>query len=134
MSAFVISPDTMHNVVAAMRDDVASLDALNTLGRDLYAMNIEAVMQRYPDCRNNYANMPGPIDQQGIGEGYRFNPAAANPCAITRYKAARCLRYQCSEGDVPESEQYAKLNAAIDAMANDIVSHLPEFEQASWDD
>lgn len=133
MSAFVVSPQTMHNVVATMRNDVADLDTLNQLGRDLFAMNIEAVCQRYPDCRDNPENMPGPIDQQGVGEGYCFNPAAASPCAIARYKAARCLRYQCNEGDVPESEQYAKLNDAINEMANAIVSTLPEFEHAGWD-
>ena len=131
MSAFVVGTDTMHSVVAALRPDVADLDALNKIGRDLYAMNIKAVTQRYPDCAP--ADMPGPIDQSDIGEGYRFNPVVATPCKVARYKAVSCLLYQCSEGDVPETALFKFLSERLDRLAHDIVASLPAYNRAGWD-
>jgi len=63
MSAFIVSPETMHRAVAAIH--AARLDypglpnpSRNALGRALYTLNIEAVQQRYPDA-NDIRDLPG---------------------------------------------------------------------------
>ena len=130
MSAFVVSSQTMHNAVAGIYDRDGGLAAATVLGRKLFAMNYEAVMQRYPDCTPD--NMHGPCDQSDIGQDYRYNPTFASACKVVQYKAASCLSYQCAEGDVPDSDQYKDLDRAINAMAHDIVSSLPAYRKAKW--
>jgi hypothetical protein len=44
-----------------------------------------------------------------------------------------CLRYQCSEGDVPKKSLYRWLSRAIHHYESKIVSELQEYEDAKWD-
>ena len=86
---------------------------ITDLGRRLYEMNLAAVTQRYPDDTKNTA--PGPCDISDIHDSYIFTEASPDQLAATPLDwiidlgddplllALRCLRYQCSEGDVPDT-------------------------------
>jgi hypothetical protein len=145
MSAFVIDEGTMNRVVRAichknrygqvirkfMGIDTSERDAPTRIGRLLFTLNIEAVMQRYPDCEEKPGKLPGSYDAPVLPQTYR---AKINPMGtlVDGYKAVRCLIYQCSEGDVDQSECYRALDAAAGEIAHCIVSGLPAYEAAGW--
>jgi hypothetical protein len=147
MSAFVIGADTMHRVVrlivrggcaanfAGHGTDLGPARNADLIGRALFAMNIEAVTQRYPECKDHPEIMPGWTGCEAMPTTYTFNDnwtPLGRKERIIDYKAAKCLRYQCSEGNVPETALYRELEALLAANAEEIVTNLPEYEAASW--
>lgn len=85
----------------------------------LYAMNLSAVSQRYKDGhKDDY--------------GYKFSLTIPTGNTYQLYAYIKCLLYQCSEGDVPESDLFKRLESISDALAHDIVSGSKQFETASW--
>lgn len=139
MSAFVISENTMQQVVTGIMsvvDDDYPCGFADNRGRQLFELNISAVQQRYPDTIENPQNMPGPIPtpvpEAFRWDGPRFLDTLAKKCQAL--KAMRCLRYQCSEGDVPETALYGDLEKYIDLLCLEIVDSLPEYKAATWDD
>lgn len=132
MSAFIVEPDTMHaavqGFVTAERAFGRNADPTD-IGRQLYRLNYDAIHARYPDTVDHPENVPGvPVEV----DGYRWSPRTHyTKCAM--YKALRCLKYQCSEGDVPEEPLYEKLVQAIDVLGYEIISDLPDFKRAgTW--
>lgn len=158
MSAFVVGTETMDRVVAVICgqsrwgyviDKFAGIripenpEAMTEIGRRLYAMNVEAVMQRYPDCRDSPGDLPGPANARHLPMRYKFRgkrltascggPTVGGLDWISHYKAMTCLSYQCSEGNVDESELYAELERAKGRIADHILSRTPEYDAAPWD-
>jgi hypothetical protein len=134
MSAFVVAKVTIDRVVSALafQHPTASYGArkftefgydltqesdCSFLGRDLWAMNVAAVNQRYEE---NEAAQP-----------YTFTRVNVGP--MQAVKSMKCLRYQCSEGDVPDRPLYKALDYAIASLAEHIVSAPPEYERAKWE-
>lgn len=118
MSAYLVNPETMsaavlllsvHEGIAAdSRED--RLAKLTALGKELYAMNIAALRERYGSrADENWT------DADQVAEDYKFHPVAMRLPMNVLAKQAACLRYQCSEGDVPETELYGRLSAVADA-------------------
>ena len=154
MSAFVIDAGAMHRVLIGlfgrsrfgqivpqfnagytMYGEPRSLDPTE-VGRALYAMNVEAVMQRYPDCRANPADLPGEHGAHLLPTTYQAPRLPRHPLGTTEmigaYKAMRCLLYQCAEGDVPDSPLYTELRLAAGELAAEIVHGLPAYDAAAW--
>ena len=108
--------------------------AATALGRELYRLNYDAVEARYPDTRDN-GNHPGPVPPVDVAS-YSFPVDVTawrdRRSMVTAYKAAQCLRYQCLEGDVPERELFADLEAVLMDLGAAIVRTLPEYEEAPW--
>jgi hypothetical protein len=108
------------------------------IGRKLLAMNVDAVTQRYPDGQNNPENLPGPHDAHLLPTTYQAPTRNLGQRLLCRadmvdsYKALRCLIYQCSEGNVPETALYLELERAAGELSSDIVRSLPEYEDTSW--
>jgi hypothetical protein len=131
MSAFIVSTDCMHRVVDAIMEDhrrnsepfagipKESPDAADMIGRQLFQLNRRAVLDRYPGDEE-YAAVPA----------YSHHPLRASK--VARFKAIRCLLYQCSEGDVPESPIFKQLEDVSWDLAYTIISELPEWECADW--
>ena len=154
MSAFVIDAGAMDKVIRGvfgrtrwgqivprfdggftMPSEPGFIDPTET-GRKLFAMNVEAVTQRYLDCRAKPADLPGPKDAHLLPHTYRAPERLSRPLAsdelVRCYKAIQCLLYQCAEGDVPEQPLYAELQRAAGEIAGDIVRSLPAYEAAGW--
>lgn len=130
MSAFIVDTDTMHRCIAgvlAVREDLPHVaptlaklvDDPLALASALYALNESAVLQRYPGDPD-FSATP------------RYNHKIALCSKVAAYKALRCLRYQCSEGEADKSPLYAELTAVIGSLAEAIVSALPEYARAAW--
>ena len=131
MSAFFVSQECMQRVVAGVDHvsdkwfgdyhiqgfgTVNGSDSLSKLGEALFEMNDEALLVRY--------------DAEPICEAFEYRPASVGLCSAL--KAMECLRYQCSEGKVPETDLYKGLEKAIGDLASVIVNELPEYEKAEW--
>ena len=155
MSAFVVDDDCMTRVVQAIcsMGDYSPLvnlmdgtptrqaDSATKIGRRLFEMNIEAVTQRYPDCKADPSGLPGPVDDQG--KSIAHDLAAMFSCItpqgkldtaelIVALKSMECLAYQCMEGNVPETDLYKALNEAIGKVAIEIVHRMPAYQLAPW--
>jgi hypothetical protein len=140
MSAFVVDLSTMQKVVHGicgqwtvespirglvflsewfLGERVNTHKAATRLGRRLFTLNIEAVMQAYPDCQDNPMNLPGP---HGIFKDAQSFEAGVVPIIATVDRAARCfdaietLAYQCSEGDVVYSPDFKALKVWEERM------------------
>lgn len=130
MSAFLVDDFTMHRALMghayAMRPRGYYTDELTALGRKWFAMNIEALRQRYG---------------AGAFEGETPNPDAyefkliADRHPADYLKALCCLQYQCAEGDVPDTwAEYADLTTVIGRCAIRVISeNIPAYEAAPWD-
>jgi len=150
MSAFVVDTETMDKVVRVIcgkgrYGQIISKfrgiytdegDPEVTIGRMLFTLNIEAVMQRYPDCVDKPEELPGEDGCASFPDTYKPRHISYAPLSreemIGGYKALRCLIYQCSEGDVPESKTLVALEEASNVIAHELVSSLPEYEAAPW--
>jgi len=120
MSAFLVENETINKVVSYMPSEFVPCKDRDTLGVELLKMNHAALKVRYGD------EMPESVE-------FRFKPKVYygnSKCTVL--KAMRCLRYQCAEGNVPESDLFKKLDEAINRLAIEIVDALPEYESAEW--
>lgn len=131
MSAFVVSKDTVDVIVSfcfvphpgysarvALRERLGggSRATPESLGAALWSLNHDAVNARYRE--------------QGAPERYVYERRHAPLAAV--YKAVSCLIYQCSEGDMPQTDAYAALVRLKAAVADEIIGSMPEYEAAPW--
>jgi len=140
MSAFMVNTNVMAKVVTAILLNLDSFDGESTrraallaaptdqqkeigtqIGRNLFLMNRRALSARY-GC-GDYLRLPEFVFE---------NWADASP--VEQFKAITCLLYQCSEGDVSNSQIYGELSRAAGELAQRIVQDLPEYGKASWGD
>lgn len=147
MSAFIVDKSTMQAVVSAIcgrsfygqiiprfLNFPTEVEGTSTrIGRGLYALNINAVSQRYPRAGDN---LPGPRGAAGLAATFKGAPPSRQmtptPDLIRGLKALRCLIYQCGEGTVPDMAEYAEMEQAAGAIAQEIVARLPEYDAAPW--
>jgi predicted aldo/keto reductase-like oxidoreductase len=101
MSAFFVSRQTIHDDVTAWaycQPQPRSMDTLNTIGRQLWLMNAEAMQQRYPQIVGTEEQ----TDYLGSAAAHVYFPPR-NITLAQMAKSVCCLSYQCCEGDVPET-------------------------------
>ncbi len=129
MSAFLVSDRCMHRCVSLITnylqtgggatfggETAVSHEGMDRIGRQLYAMNARAVNHRY-----NEDDKP---------PGYAYSPFHENDPDIVKHKALRCLLYQCSEGDVPESDLFKEADRVADAVAGQLFSSTATWRDA----
>jgi hypothetical protein len=149
MSAFVVDTGTMNRCVrtlcakgrygqvirnfAGIATDAPN--AATEIGRRLFTLNIEAVTQRYPDCEDKPEDLPGTDGCASYPATYRYRGSRIPPTSremVAGIKALQCLRYQCSEGNVPETPLYREMVTTIGELCENIVETMPEYEAAPW--
>ncbi len=139
MSAFVVDPETISRIVAVICGDngnqepygamkelvvksgwpLSTLEDEARLAQALYAMNVDAVCQRYSD------ESP---DNYDFGE-YR---ALAGVPRAQALKSMDCYLYQCYEGDVPKRALFKLIEQVRDMLGLAIARSLPAYENAEW--
>lgn len=129
MSAFLVDDFTMHRALMgysyAMRQRGYDVDELTALGRKWFAMNLEALVARY----GQRAFEGEALD----ANAYKFAHIADRHPA-DYFKALKCLQYQCTEGEVPDSGTYRHLEDVIAHCASRVIGeHVPAYEAAPWD-
>jgi hypothetical protein len=120
MSAFVVTRETINCCAHAWYDDDRrpACEELDSIGRQLWRMNADAVAERYQEP-------PEPTDD------FRYRPALYSP--VQQFKALSCLLYQCSEGDIDQRPLYKQLEERRNAFARAIVMDSKEYDGAHWD-
>jgi hypothetical protein len=148
MSAFVSDDQTINRIVSGLcfaklhgdysnpiprldGDLAAAIESPAEFGRTLYAMNVNAVEQRYPDCIGNPNNLPGQCDDDGNHLPYQYQ-SIIPPQPIQLYKSIQSYLYQCNEGDVDEFPLYKTLNGYLVKLACHIVDNSPAYDKADW--
>jgi len=136
MSAFIVDDSTIDRIVTYLgRHDQSYLARMfHPLGYDpaakpeafaqaLFDMNCQAVNQRYADR---------PARTEFHPEPYAFRVNYTGQTAGAILKAVSCLRYQCSEGDVPETPLFKALDHLGHGLAYEVASKTEEYEKAEW--
>ncbi len=139
MSAYIVEDSTINAVVSFLAInrrgsgdwlrrqilaetgcDLQTQDGKERLGAAMFALNCNAVEQRY-----------------GTGQAKEFrdlNYQFSLNISVNKfsaYKSLKCWLYQCAEGDVPESSLlFAAMSRVKGEMADDIVSSLAQYESA----
>jgi hypothetical protein len=130
LAKYLIIPNTQESIYNYNYTSEMSIDK-QKLVNALFDLNIQAVKERYGD--ESPATMPGHVQtnkQLAIGQiPYAYTDANI----IQVYKSLKCLIYQCSEGNVPNTPLYKFLEELENTIARHIVSELPEYEKAEWD-
>ena len=133
MSAFLVENKTINGIVTSIfdsRSDVqermkselneAGITTRKELGRSMFDLNLYSLKQRYGNAEGF---RPLNYDYKLVPDIGRFQ--------LLKY--VRCFLYQACEGDTPEiSKLYQLLNVFSNSLAMNIVSHLPEWDQAEW--
>jgi len=149
MSAYVVDPKVINQIVSALQiaiqregaypstyPDLRYMDNKNLrdmaeepaeLGRAMYAMNINAVEQRYPGDRE----LPGTYTDGENLDVYKYRFILDTP-QMQVYKSLQCYLYQCTEGDVLGLPLYKALKEFQGELAAHIVEHSPDYEKAVW--
>lgn len=138
MSAFIVQNKTINNIVSELycgneqtwekriiKDatgyDINTEEGLKGLALELHKLNIAGVSARY---RGNVGDFEPFVFKLEI----HTKPMQA-------LKSLKCLLYQCAEGGIPEQSTLYKLLERIDkSWCDKVISNLPEYEQAKWDD
>lgn len=110
-----------HHVAELLRAQGYQLESDNPWGRlgcDFFAMNARAVEARYG------------AGKAGAAPTYEHRSTMVSRAQAL--KSAHCLRYQCSEGRVPEETLYLLLEQLIRIMERELVESIPAYQQATW--
>ena len=86
-------------------------------------LNIRALNERYQDSELMY-------------KGFEYITEAHREFNFNKYqllKALSCLKYQCSEGDIPEEEAYKELREDIYNIMYEIIYTSPEYNNTHWE-
>lgn len=129
MSAFIVADNTINVITEGAYSldewDVRRLglpESRPDFAQQLYSMNVEAVRQRYDDEM---------IVKMIAKEKVSYRRTRAHWAVV--YKAACCLQYQCTEGNVDTWSLYKTLDRLIILFAAKAVETLPEYQAAPWE-
>jgi len=130
MSAFLVTEKTLYNCMKAITkaqysklyyEASQSQKKFKIVFMALNSLNSLALKVRYNE-------EPSP--------GYKFcsiKYTEASSCKIQLLKSLQCLIYQCSEGSVVETGLYKKLIEVKNDLQDLIISDMPEYKKAVWD-
>lgn len=134
MSAFVVRDHTINRILSFLMNwrsrewslqqfakvidfGHQNMDFTQKLGEALLAMNNDAVNQRYEE------------NESVPDYTFKFELVEL-PQAL---RSLRCLIYQCSEGNVPETELYKQLDDLSHRWALELCERVPAYANAKWD-
>ena len=137
MSAFMISEECMGNIINGLywTHDFKNLYSgvykeknlfeekdFESLAESLFLLNQSALIQRYPNDKadSDYIQIPKFKWKDKTISIYQF------------LKSVQCLKYQCTEGDIPEKNLYKWLDELEKCLMSFIINRIPEYDKAKW--
>jgi hypothetical protein len=130
MSAFFVQEGVVDDVLRLWMmslPKVPSEEELMRKGSELLRMNAEAMAQRYPQIRDDGEHA------EYLEVAAKYAPWPSSEREEQLIQSAQCLRYQCTEGDVPETWPLWKwLTALIEAQPERFRGG-PTYDRARWD-
>ena len=140
MSSFIVSDKTLQNVVSWVVDNSNEYrgSIIDSLVIDLLKkFNLDFEHEDFPHYLVNsflYLNKLGTdsrYEESNVVAKIRFCHVEVSD--VQALKSAECLRYQSSEGKVPELKAYKFLTELIDLLRIVVIEKLDEYKKASWD-
>lgn len=124
MSAYLVNEETIHRVLKAAfvfhinwPENIANATRTSSdFGQMLWNMNQEAVNYRYNE------NEKAPK--------YEYQRVEATNHQL--YKSLQCFLYQCSEGDINQTQLYKHVEKIKDEVARQLIEYTKEYEEAEW--
>ncbi len=139
MSAFMVEDTTINRVVTWLKREVTtSRFTLDRLARE-YDVNLTS--DRWDETLAQamfQLNCDGVNARYGNGEAEKFRPLnfTYKPeiyhSLVQVLKSLQCWKYQCNEGDVPETNLYQFFEEVEHHLALKIVTNLAEYDKATW--
>lgn len=114
MSCFIVVAETIDKIQWM----IDSQDPSDAFGRRLLKLNCEAYNLRY----DTKVACPRYVFKQPVQSG-----------KASCLKAMQCWLYQCSEGDIPETELYKFIEQEANKLAMKIAMNTKEYEEAAWE-
>ena len=139
MSAFIVEDTTINRVVTCLKREVQrSRFTLDWLAREY---NVDLTSDNW-DAKLAQAmfqlNCDGVNARYGEGKAEQFRPLnftykpEVYHSLVQVLKSLQCWKYQCSEGDVPQTKLYRFFEEIENHLALQIVMGLPEYKKAVW--
>jgi len=137
MSSFIVEEKTINRIVTF-------LDRQN-YRTDILVGRIKRIMEKYHIVLNSQrhldvlANVFLLLNKKGTDYRYDVN----NVVTIQKFesekgsniqvlKSIECLLYQAAEGDIPNTKPFKFLEEVAQALKDDIISNLAEYNKAEW--
>ena len=138
MSAFLVADKTLHKILSQLGYEIRQRQSTwlkNTFEKEL------SLDFANPDWATQLGQKMWDVNQLSLGYRYgdkpivltyTFQPVLCTP--IQAFKALQCWRYQCTEGEIPETSKLYTFfdRVVIPAVARAIVERTPEYEEADW--
>jgi len=140
MSAFIVEDTTINRVVTWLKREVENnrFNALNWLAQE-YDLDLTSDQWDEKLAQAMFQlNCDGVNARYGEGEAGKFRPLnftykpEGDTFLVQVLKSLQCWKYQCSEGDVPETKLYQFFEEVEHHLALKIVMDLPEYDKATW--
>ena len=139
MSAFMVEDKTINSVVTWLKREVQRNHfALSFLARE-YGVDLESAGWDAKLAQAMFQlNCDGVNARYGKGEAEKFRPLNFTykpeiPYSLVQVlKSLQCWKYQCSEGEVPETKLYQFFEEVEHHVALKIVMNLPAYDKAKW--
>ena len=137
MSAFLVSHATVDVILTQLElrdgEQLARLfapftapedprDALDNLGRQILALNVEALRSCYPGHDHSQE------EREAAAYVHRSRPETAGYAL----KQLDCLTYQLAEGNVPSRPLFDALDEAFRVISARVVNAVPAYTAAPW--
>ena len=129
MSAFFVTKNVIDHINTARRmlcEQIGvkiSDDELTAFGRAIWLMNVDALKARYP--KDDWA------EERKEAQAYSFRDRSG-VSKTQMYKSCRCLIYQCSEGNVPNTQTFKDVNELSCDLAHHILTRTSEYDRCAW--
>jgi len=132
MSSFIVEDKTIHRILNWVQSNqydnhnsmFVPFELKNTNHADMTNLGKKLIALNYKATNSRYNEKLEPVS-------YKFD-WLTNISDVQSLKSAECLRYQCSEGNVPKTKLFKLLNQLIHGMQNKIIHTITAYEQAEW--
>jgi hypothetical protein len=139
MSAFLVEDKTINSIVTWLTREVSTSHF--TIDRLARKYGVDLTSDTWDEKLATamfQLNCDGVTARYGEGEAEKFRPLTCTykpeiyHSLVQVFKSLQCWKYQCSEGDVPQTKLYQFFEAVENHLAVKIVMDLPEYEKAKW--
>lgn len=131
MSSYIVSQECMNRIINGLywshrfkemntfwydKHNLEDSNDYQLFGNKLFRMNANAVSQCY--------------DRKVRAPKYKWTDDTIN--IFQFLKSVQCFIYQCSEGDVMDSDLYKDMIMLEKKLLNYIIMDVPEYKEAEW--
>jgi len=142
MSAFIVSDNTLQNIVRFLDLDVRFSSSSKCYGSFKHILLKRGFNLEYREHKDRLIKEMALLNRLGVNERYDEKALEKEvhfiddfaPSLVQAYKSLGCFLYQCDEGDIPEKNDLYKMFSEIyNQLAHVLARTLPEYDQAKWD-